>query len=273
MADMRCPALIYGTAWKKARTAELVLQALRSGFRGIDTACQPKHYDEAGVGAGVAAFIAEGTLREQLFLQTKFTPLGGQDPQRIPYDASTTLPEQVAQSCAVSLRNLRTDYLDALLLHSPLGTPSQTATVWQAMESLVRRGAVRSLGISNCYDLETLRTLCAEAQVPPAFLQNRFYADTGYDREIRAFCRERGIVYQSFWTLTANPALLAHPLTVSLAAQYRRQPAQILYRQLTQSAIVPLIGTTSAQHMQEDLAMFGFQLTAAEQRAMDALLA
>src|ERR1700733_8014677 len=52
---VRVPRIIYGTAWKKSATAGLVSLAIQTGFRGIDTACQPKHYDEAGVGAGLAA--------------------------------------------------------------------------------------------------------------------------------------------------------------------------------------------------------------------------
>ena len=78
---------------------------------------------------------------------------------------------------------------------------------------------------------------------PPAVLQNRFHAETGYDRELREFCRARGIIYQSFWTLTANPHLLTHETVRALARQHGRTPAQILFRYLTQLGIVPLTGT------------------------------
>src|SRR5574343_512119 len=106
-AGVEMPRIIYGTAWKKQATASLVELALRTGFRGIDTACQPKHYDERGVGDGIAAAIQAGVLtREQLYLQTKFTPLNGQDPQNIPYDAMADLAEQVRQSFQASLNNL-----------------------------------------------------------------------------------------------------------------------------------------------------------------------
>ena len=67
------PDFIYGTAWKEDRTAALTELALRMGFRGIDTACQPKHYDEAGVGAGVKACLNARLVRRDLYLQTKFT--------------------------------------------------------------------------------------------------------------------------------------------------------------------------------------------------------
>ncbi|HTC39144.1 MAG TPA: aldo/keto reductase, partial [Steroidobacteraceae bacterium] len=182
------PRIIYGTAWKQADTARLVGLALHSGFRGIDTACQPKHYDEAGVGSGVAASLGQGLTRADLYLQTKFTSLSGQDPDRIPYDPKASLPEQVAQSVAVSLVNLQTDYLDCVLLHSPLPTVAQSQSAWCALEALVDAGQIRQLGISNCYDQDELKCLYESARIKPAVVQNRFYARTHYDRDIRGYC-------------------------------------------------------------------------------------
>jgi diketogulonate reductase-like aldo/keto reductase len=266
------PRIIYGTAWKKDATAGLVEQALEAGFRGIDTACQPKHYHEPGVGDGIAATIQRGLLtRDQLYLQSKFTPLNGQDPERIPYDPKAELAQQVEQSFQSSLRNLQTDYLDGLVLHSPLADRAQLLTVWRAMEAIYQSGAVRQLGISNCYDPGLLALLHGRADIKPVIVQNRFYADTGYDTEIRAFCDQHDMVYQSFWTLTANPGILASAEIKSLAAKYKRSPAQVFFRYLTQIGIVPLTGTTSAQHMREDLAIFEFELNGEELEVVGSL--
>jgi diketogulonate reductase-like aldo/keto reductase len=264
--------ILYGTAWKKSDTARLVELALRAGFRGIDTACQPKHYDEAGVGAGVSACLNDGLTRADLYLQTKFTPLSGQDPARIPYDPGGTLTEQVEQSVATSLRNLRTDYLDCLVLHSPLSTAAQTLTVWRAFESRVEAGQVRQLGISNCYELGALDLLYRQSRLKPVVLQNRFHAATGYDHDLRQYCDRQAIVYQSFWTLTANPDVLANPTIATLSARHRRTAPQILFRYLTQAGIVPLTGTRSETHMREDLSIFDFELSPAECRDVAALL-
>jgi diketogulonate reductase-like aldo/keto reductase len=264
------PRIIYGTAWKTTATERLVRTAIQQGFRGIDTACQPKHYSEAGVGAGVAACLSAELTRADLYLQTKFTPPSGQDPMRIPYDPLAPLATQVAQSFAASLGNLQTDYLDCLILHSPLGNAEQTMDVWRAIESLVDVGAVRQPGISNCYELGQLKALYNSARVKPAVVQNRFYAETGYDVEIRAFCKQQQIVYQSFWALTANPHILAHAAVTSLASKYGRTPEQILFRYLTQSDVVPLTGTRSETHMREDLAIFEFELTDHERAAVHA---
>jgi diketogulonate reductase-like aldo/keto reductase len=275
-AGVRSPRILYGTAWKKDDTESLVRKAIQQGFRGIDTACQPKHYHEAGVGAAVSGLLDEqvskgGLARKDLYLQTKFTSLSGQDPTRIPYDPKAPLAEQVRQSFAVSLQNLRTDYLDCLVLHSPLPSARQTLEVWQTLESLVDARGVRQLGISNCYQVEQLKALYDAARLKPAVVQNRFYAQTGYDREIRSFCRQHGIIYQSFWTLTANPQVLAHPAVRELASKHRRTPPQILFRYLTQNDIVPLTGTRSEAHMHEDLAIFEFELADFERDALEAL--
>jgi diketogulonate reductase-like aldo/keto reductase len=264
--------ILYGTAWKQDDTERLVKRALEAGFRGIDTACQPKHYNEQAVGAGIAASLTPRLKRAQLYLQTKFTPLSGQEPLTVPYDARASLSEQVAQSAALSLKNLRTDYLDCLLLHSPLPDLHETFEVWHAMEQLVDSGIARQLGISNLTRLAQLQAVCEQARIPPAVLQNRFHAESGYDRQLREFCRERDIVYQSFWTLTANPQLLAHQTVHALARTHGRTPAQILFRYLTQLGIVPLTGTRSAAHMRQDLAIFDFELSADECQSMDALL-
>jgi diketogulonate reductase-like aldo/keto reductase len=224
------------------------------------------------VGTGVAAALEPGLKRADVYLQTKFTPVSGQDPNRIPYDPRAPQADQVSQSIAVSLRNLQTDYLDCVLLHSPMPTMAETQTVWRALETWVDAGRIRQLGISNCDELDDLQCLYDGARIKPAVVQNRFYADTRYDHEIRAFCGRRDMVYQSFWTLSANPHLLTHGTMTVIASTHHRSAAQILFRYLTQAGVVPLTGTKSEIHMREDLAIFDFELTDAERRDIDRLI-
>lgn len=267
------PPIIYGTAWKKERTAELVEQALLTGFRGIDTACQPKHYNESGVGDGLRSFLGRGTTtRDALYVQTKFTSVDGQDPKRIPYDSSAALSDQVIESCAVSRANLGVDVLDCLVLHSPMRTLDATLTVWRAFEELVERGWVRRLGISNCYDTKTFQAVCDAAEIKPAVLQNRLYKETGYDVALRDYCTKQGIAYQSFWTLTANPHLLSSNTVRTAAKTYGLTPEQTFLRGLTQLGIIPLTGTTSLRHMKEDLALLDVALDAATVEQLRTLL-
>lgn len=251
------PFLMYGTAWKKEETAKFVQQAVSTGFRFIDTACQPKHYHEAGVGAGWTAAASElGLERGDLFLQTKYTPYPGQDPKNVPYDKDASLSEQVRQSVAVSLENLRTDYIDSLVLHSPLPTVEQTMEVWREFENLVDMGKVRQLGVSNCYDYQTFVSIYEMARIKPAVLQNRFYADSNFDTELRQFCKDKNIWYQSFWTLTANRHALASQQVRDWAASLNLTPQTLMYAFLMSLGYAkPLDGTTNVKHMAEDVAI------------------
>lgn len=272
MQKASLPKLLYGTAWKKEKTADCVEMALECGFRGIDTACQPKHYDEALVGLGLARAYAKGLKREELFIQTKFTPLNGQDPNHTPYDAKASLEEQIATSFEVSKRNLKTHYLDAWILHSPLYPYAQLLRAWKAMEEYVDNEEVKYLGISNCYDVELLKHLYYDATIKPSLVQNRFYAETEYDREIRLWCDKHHLCYQSFWTLSANAHLLNSTFFIALASKYSKTSAQIMYRYISHKGIIPLIGSTSKAHLNDDLAIFTFELAPDEIEKIDSLL-
>jgi len=251
------PHLVYGTAWKKDQTARLVSEAVKTGFRFIDTACQPKHYNEAGVGHGWTAAAQElGLARSDLWLQTKFTAVPGQDPNNIPYDKNLPVAEQAKVSLGVSLKNLRTDYLDSWVMHSPLPSFEETMAVWRVMEKAVDEGKVKQIGISNCYDIETFGLLYKQARHKPSVLQNRFYADTNFDWELRRFCRDRNIKYQSFWTLSANRKALATPEVKALAEAKGLTAQTYMYAFLMSLGYVtPLSGTTSPIHMAEDVAV------------------
>lgn len=170
--------LIYGTAWKKEQTTVLVKQAILCGFRGIDTACQPRHYREDLVGGALLELYDMGIKREELFLQTKFTPVGGQDMATIPYDPNQTVDKQILESFEVTKKNLKSDYVDSYLLHSPLFPYANLLSAWQTMESLHDKKEAKRLGISNCYELPLLQKLYADARVKPSVVQNRFYAES-----------------------------------------------------------------------------------------------
>jgi diketogulonate reductase-like aldo/keto reductase len=257
------PDFLYGTAWKEEHTARLTETALRAGFRGIDTANQRRHYHEAGVGEGLAAAYSSGILkREDIFLQTKFTFLPGQD-HRLPYDPTASLPTQVAQSMKSSLEHLGTTYVDSYVLHGPAsgyGWSAADTETWQAMVAEREAGRARVLGVSNV-SLRHLQQMVATHREVPVFVQNRCYARLGWDREVRAFCREHQIVYQGFSLLTANPEVLRSPFVVNLARERNRTPAQIVFRFARAVGMLPLTGTTDVEHMRQDLASLDLQLS------------
>ncbi|MEZ4439888.1 MAG: aldo/keto reductase [Polyangiaceae bacterium] len=267
------PAFFYGTAWKEERTAPLTRQALEAGFRAIDTANQRRHYHEAGVGEALAGAYADGLVeRDDLFLQTKFTYLRGQD-HRLPYDPNAAPAEQVAQSFQSSLEHLGTDRLDSYVLHGPstaYGLAEVDRLVWRAMEAEQKAGRTRLLGVSNI-SLPQLVALCDTADVAPAFVQNRCFARTGWDREVRAYCRDHDILYQGFSLLTANGRELNTPEVDAIAERHQRSLAQIVFRFAQQVGMLPLTGTSDPDHMRSDLAIDDFELDASELSTLEAL--
>jgi diketogulonate reductase-like aldo/keto reductase len=256
------PNFIYGTAWKEDRTAALTELAIRMGFRAIDTANQRRHYFEAGVGQGLAAAYRAGTVeRADLFLQTKFTSRNGQD-HRLPYDPEASLSVQVAQSLASSLEHLATDQVDSYVLHGPSSGYEWTdedAEVWEAMSKEHEAGRTCLLGVSNV-SLRHLEQMAATHSEAPAFVQNRCFARFGWDREVRSFCRERGIIYQGFSLLTANMEVIRHPFVNGVAAQFHSTPAQVVFRFAREIGILPMTGTTDPEHMKQDLESLSLSL-------------
>ena len=258
------PAFLYGTAWKKEATTDLVYQALSSGFTGIDTANQPKHYREDLVGAGLRRALAGGKVRrEGVYIQTKFTSVAGQDQNNMPYNPKTSIPEQVQASVESSLEHFKTTdgdvsgsggqaYIDMIVLHSPLPTIDETMEAWRTLEGYVP-GTIHNLGISNCNRF-TLMEICERATIKPAVVQNRFHPGTRFDIGLRKYCRDNSIIYQSFWTLTANPGLVWSMEVGQLANKLRISTQAALYcLVLGLGNTVVLNGTRSAQRMSEDL--------------------
>lgn len=278
------PVFVYGTAWKKDRSADLVYKAINAGFRAVDTAAQPRHYQEHLVGDGIRRAIADGIVeRKDLYVskitifnppqtqttnssqvQTKFSPISAQDPDNMPYDPSAPVTEQVHASIKSSLQNLRSKedpdsvnelYIDTVIIHSPLTTWDETLEAWQALETYVPH-RIRNLGISNC-NFSILRELCDSRQttVKPSVVQNRFYKETFYDRLVRSLSRDHRVIYQSFWTLTGNPDLLRSRPVQQLAHHVQISPEAALYTLvMSLDDVTVLNGTKNEERMKEDLA-------------------
>ena len=254
--DVAIPAFMYGTAWKKEETARLVELAVDSGFTAIDTANQLIHYQEALVGEALLALARKGVKRELLFLQTKFTSASGQD-HRTPYDPSADLPTQVRQSFESSLQHLHTDYLDSYVLHGPSsrwGLSQADWDVWGAIEEFQQSGKTKIIGISNVH-ADQLQELCEKAKIEPMVVQNRCYAVTGWDKEVRSICQAEGIIYQGFSLLTANQDVLRDPQVWDIAKRVGANPMQVIFRFALQIGMLPLTGTTNEQHLKDDLAV------------------
>ena len=266
------PDFLYGTAWKEDRTAALVETGVarrisRNRHGQSEAALRTRLAQEKAWRLPIAP---EVLARRDIFLQTKFTYRPGQD-HRLPYDPTARLAVQVAQSMASSLEHLETDHVDSYVLHGPTSGNDWSeldVEVWEAMRKERDAGRTRLLGVSNI-SLGQLQRMTAAHDEGPSFVQNRCFAHTGWDREVRKFCHERGIVYQGFSLLTANLEVVHHPMVTDLAQKHQATPAQVIFAFARAVGMLPLTGTSNAQHMQQDLASRELKLPADAVRAIE----
>lgn len=259
------PSFMYGTAWKKEATKGLVELAVQAGFTAIDTANQLKHYYEVGVGEALQELEKQGIKRDSLFLQSKFTSVDGQD-HRTPYDVSATITKQVEQSIDSSLQHLHTDVLDSFVLHGPYtryGLSDNDWEAWSAIENQYKKGKTKMIGVSNV-TADQLALLVSKAAVKPMMVQNRCYAVRGWDADCRKICLAENIIYQGFSLLTANAREMSSPAMLSIAKRLGTGVEQVVFKFSMDVGMLPLTGTSSAEHMKEDLLSEQLSLTKEE---------
>ncbi|KAI0453556.1 NADP-dependent oxidoreductase domain-containing protein [Xylaria acuta] len=252
------PRILYGTARRKQDRHSQVLAALQHGYCGIDTANSRLFHHEVEDGQALANFLlGNPTARGDIFIQSKYAPPSEQA-EPWPYAIADDATVRVFKSVLRSAADIGVDVIDAFLLHVPLSSLIGTLEVWHALESIVERGGVRYLGIANV-TIHGLQQLFEHADVKPAVVQNWFRKTNGYDREVVAFCREHGIVYQIFGVfdeqnrelLNCNPVKRRSGSTVS---PYQAL-LQILFRVAAFQGLQLCIldGTSSVQHMSENI--------------------
>jgi diketogulonate reductase-like aldo/keto reductase len=260
---MKIPKCIYGTA-EKSQVND-ILTAISLGYRGLDSACQPQSYHEDVVGEAITVALAPsefggyGLRREELYIQTKFTTPAGHT-NLCPYLPTDTIAMKVQKSLETSLRKLRLEYVDALLLHGPMATMAETLEVWKAMESQIGP-KVRQLGLCNV-SLEEANAVWEAAIIKPTIIQNRFWKTTQYGLPIRNYCRQKNIIYQPFWILKANPEILDSNLIGWFAESHNltRENALFLllmtpYKALSDVAI--LTGSRTSSRLKSTLELPG----------------
>jgi len=159
-------------------------------------------------------------------------------------------------------------HIDSYLLHGPRsrrGLTDADKAVWRTMEEL----PVRYIGASNV-TAEQVETLCNFAHKKPAFVQNRCFAQLGWDREVRRVCTREGIRYQGFSLLTANVRELSHPQIFQIAAAHDATIPQLVFAFALALGMIVLTGTTDEQHMREDLGSTEIALNEEEIAAIEA---
>jgi diketogulonate reductase-like aldo/keto reductase len=130
------------------------------------------------------------------------------------------------------LQHLGVDYIDSYVLHAPYSRRGLSAAdweVWAAMEELYRSGRTKMIGVSNI-TASQLQQLCEQARMRPMMVQNRCFAASAWDKEVREICQAYEIIYQGFSLLTANRKVLVDPEVHSIASRLGAGPAQVIFR-------------------------------------------
>jgi D-xylose reductase len=281
--------------WKvpRASCADLIQQAIRTGYRHLDCACD--YGNEAEVGSGIRAAMSAGACRRKdLWVTSKLWN-------------TYHRPEHVRPAVERSLRDLQLDYLDLYLIHFPIAQefvpfdaryPPEwfydprsaeprvrfakvpLGETWMAMEELVSAGLVRNIGVCN-YNCALLRDLLSYARIHPAVLQVELHPYLTQEKLLR-FCRENRIAVTGFSPLgalsyvelgVAGPehSVLQEPVVRAAADRHGKTPAQMVLRWAVQrgTAIVPK--TVRPDRLVENLTLFDFELSTNEMAAVSAL--
>ena len=287
----RLPCVGLGS-WKlpKPSAAEVVVEAIRAGYRHFDCACD--YGNEAEIGDGLSAALKQGLCRrDDLWVTSKLWNT---------YHAR----QHVRPAVERSLRDLKLDYLDLYLMHFPIALKfvpfdvryppewfhdpkakepqMEPATVpisetWGAMEELVAAGLVRNIGVCH-FGVSLLRDLLSYAKIRPAVLQAELHPLLTQDRLLR-FCRDNNIAVTAFSPLgaesyvpigMARPAesVLGDPAIREAAKRHAKTPAQILLRFGVQRGYAIVPKTQRLERLTENLSLFDFELSPAEMQAI-----
>lgn len=246
------PQIGLGTAsLNDDRVAPVVVTAIESGYRHIDTAF--RYGNQRGVGKGIRE---SGISREELFVTTKLDgEFQGQD-----------LAIAGLDEC---LRQLDMEYVDLLLIHWPLPQRNEYISTWKTFERLLAAGKTRSIGVSN-FKPDHLDRLLAETTVRP--VANQIQLSPRITRpEQRAYGRAHEIVTVSWSPLGQGSDLLREPTLATIGATYGKTPAQVILRWNIELGIVPIPRSSNPDRLAQNLDIFDFTLTEGEVAAISAL--
>ena len=222
-----------------AETEKAVLEALKAGYRLLDTAAV--YGNEAGVGRAIKA---SGIAREAIFVTTKL------------WIQRENGYENTRKALADSLSRLGLDYVDLYLMHQPFGDVHEQ---WRAMQDLYRAGKARSIGVSN-FHMDRLMDLITCHQIVPAVNQIETHPFYQRDAEI-ALHKESGIVQQAWAPLAEGKfGIFDNPVLTAIAQKHGKSVAQVVLRWLNQRGVAIIPKSVKVARMLENRAIFDFTL-------------
>ena len=241
------PLMGYGV-WQIAPTEceQYVSEALKAGYRSIDTA--QAYYNEEGVGEAISK---SGIPRQELFLTTKVW-------------ISNAGEEKAARSIDESLRKLKTDYIDLLLVHQPFGDYYGT---YRAMEKAYKAGKARAIGLSNFYDARFV-DLAENMEVKPAVVQLETHVFS-QQLKMRELMKEYGTRLMAWSPLARGMNnLFGNETLKEIADRHGKDIAQICLKFLTDEGIIVIPQSTKPERMASNFALDDFELTDEEREAI-----
>ncbi|HEY0605166.1 MAG TPA: aldo/keto reductase [Herpetosiphonaceae bacterium] len=234
-----------------AEVEHAVSAALEAGYRMIDTAAI--YGNEVGVGRAIKA---SGIPREEIFITTKL------------WNANHAYDDAL-RAFDESLDKLDCGYIDLYLIHWPLPMEGKFTEAWRALEQIYASQRTRAIGVSN-FKPHHLEKLLQGAEVVPAVNQIELHPFL-QQRETRDFCAEHGIIVESYSPLMQAGEALEHPVIAGLAEKYGKSPAQVILRWHVQSGFIVIPKSIRAERIQENIAIFDFELSDSDMQAIDGM--
>jgi 2,5-diketo-D-gluconate reductase A len=237
---------------RRAETADTTLAAFEAGYRHIDTA--EMYRNEKGVGEAVAR---SGLERGDVFITSKL-------------NNGFHRPDDARRAFDETLQALGLEYVDLFLIHWPLPTryDGDYVSTWKVFEEFQQQGRSRSIGVSN-FQPSHIQRLVDETATTPAVNQIEVHPYLTQD-PVRAFCADLAIAVEA-WSPIAQGAVLDDPVIVEIATRIGRSPAQVVLRWHIQRGDIVFPKTNSRERMRENIDIFSFQLSPADQDAISAL--
>ncbi len=229
---------------------EAVLKAIQSGYRHIDTAAE--YGNEEGVGRAIRD---SGIKREELFITTKLR------------NADQGY-EKTLDAFNLSLKKLRLDYLDLYLIHWPGPDKNLYTESWKVMEKIYKDQKVRAIGVCN-FHIHHLEHLLENTEVIPVIDQIELHPLLN-QKEIRDYCKEKGILVESWGPLMQGKKDLNAPLFVELGQKYGKTPAQVILRWHHQNGVIVIPKSVTPSRIEENIDIFDFSLSADDMERVNA---
>jgi len=231
------------------QATDVVLEAIKSGYRLIDTAAI--YGNEEGVGAAIKQ---SPVPREELFITTKL------------WNADQGY-EETLKAFDVSMEKLGLDYLDLYLIHWPVPLFDKYVETWKALEKLYKDGRVRAIGVCN-FQTYHLERLIEESEIVPAINQVECHPYLSQE-EMKVFCKENGIQMEAWSPLMQGGDALNHPVIKGLAEKHGKSSAQIILRWHNQEGVVVIPKSVTPSRIRENIDIFDFELSSEDLKAID----